>query len=184
MSWLGAIMLYSDRMVGYNDNQMEKLFAVNDHKKDFAKWFLNVVFNIKDDPFKVHDFSVGPFMDAVGIAMMNDLDVLHPTNIAIMKDWICNNQNMTYCEGITNESIESTYQNCASTPFCSISQKDNYFISFDYNYNYYMTAVGNFKLYLTKLWLYAKYWRSEKILEYYVYNLYNNPEYSSGKLKH
>ena len=174
-------MLYSDRMVGYNDNQMEKLFAVNDHKKDFAKWFLNVVFNIKDDPFKVHDFSVGPFMDAVGIAMMNNLDVLHPTNIAIMKDWICNNQNLSYCEGITKESIESTYQKCE---FCSISLKDNYFISLHYKQDSYLFAIGYFKRFLTWLWLFDKYWTSEKILEYYLHNWYNNPEYSSSKLKH
>ena len=183
--WFDAIYTYLDKIMSFNNNHIEKLFPVNDHKKDFAKWFLNVIFNMKDDPIKVNEFSVGPFYDAIGIATFyTDLDTLHSTNIEMMKDWICNNQNMTYCEGITNESIESTYQNCASTPFCSISQKDNYFISFDYNYDSYMFSVANFKVYLTMIWLFAKYWRSEKILEYYVYNLYNNPEYSSSKLKH
>ena len=182
--WEYAIKNYLDKIIGPHINPIGKLFPVNDHKKDFAKWFLNVIFNMKDDPIKLREFLEGSFYNPIKAIFRTDLDFLHPRNIKMMKDWICNHQNMSYCEGITKESIESTYQNCASTPFCSISQKDNYFISFDYNYNYYMTAVGNFKLYLTKLWLYAKYWRSEKILEYYVYNLYNNPEYSSGKLKH
>ena len=185
LSWNNAIWMYLDRMIGFNDNQIEKLFPVNDHKKDFAKWFLNVVFNMRDDPIKVREFSVGPFADAISIAIFNsNLDVLHPTNIEIMKDWICNHQNLSYCEGITKESIETTYQKCASTPFCSTSQKDNYFIAFDYNYDFYKLPVGYFKMYLSVLWLYAKYWTSEKILEYYIHNWYNNPEYSSSKLKH
>ena len=179
-----ALPTYLDKIMGFNNNHIEKLFPVNDHKKDFAKWLLNVFYNMKDDDTKVREFSVGPLNNAIGYAMFyTDLDILHPTNIEMMKDWICN-QNMSYCEGITKESIETTYQNCTSTPFCSISQNENFFIIWQSYHNSYMNSVGHFKLYLTILWLYAKYWRSEKILEYYVYNLYNNPEYSSGKLKH
>ena len=184
-SWKNTIWRYLDKAIGFNSNQIEKLFPVNDHRKDFAKWFLNVVFNMKDDPTKVREFVVGPFAEAIGMAMIyTDLEVLHPTNIEMTKDFICNNQSLSYCEGITKESIESTYQNCASTPFCSVSQKDSYFISFDYNYNSYMGTVGHFKSYLTIAWLYDKYWTSEKILEYYIHNWYNEPEYSSSKLKH
>ena len=181
--WEYAIKNYLDKIIGPHINPIEKLFPVNDHKKDFAKWFLNVIFNMKDDPIKLREFLEGSFYNPIKAIFRTDLDFLHPRNIKMMKDWICNHQNMSYCEGITKESIESTYQNCASTPFCSISQKPNYFISIKSNDSYMLTAL-EFKMHLTLLWMFDKYWRSEKILEYYVYNLYNNPEYSSGKLKH
>ena len=175
--WYKAISTYiTDKRQGLSIyDSIEKLFQADDHKKDFIKWLLNVIFNIKDEESKLDEIGP-PFWQSFHAALLfNHLDLLSPTNIQMMKSWICDWNNDSFCENITKESIETTFNNCKdmTLSFCSLNQNDLII-----GINETIIAPQKFTFFLNNLWGFDKYWRSEKILEYYIYHAYNKPNIS------
>ena len=195
--WERSIWSIKDERQGSTMIQtMDKLFPVQDIKRDFMKWLLNLVYisiterkdfdkldllqkKLNSTPTGsdlawarsvAHDSTTEvPKPEITGykawLARANPLNLLHPKNIEMIKKDICS-WNITDCTDITNNTIKDIFEHCQGASMCLHPPEITEYLNSKYK------GAILFKDMLSCFWAFDKYWRTDKILEYYVYKAY------------
>ena len=197
--WERSIWSMKDKRQGSSFKQtLAKLFPFQDTKRDFMKWLLNLVYIIRNDFDKLdllqkklnltptgndgayidrlihlgrdYDFTTeDPSPQLTGfkawMERADPINLLHPRNVEMIKKDICS-WNIIDCIDITNNTINDTFKSAII---------DNAGLMPDNIKGGVVTEIRGeilFKDMLSTFWALDKYWRTDKLLEYYIYKAY------------